>query len=394
MQSGKVVFSIVVLALSLLCASNETAAQNSKINLSKETALSNFFKDGETIITEVEFLGLDSDCETYDGQIGKTICEGDLFKVLRENHAAISIGEKFSSLKVEKVFKFLKEWLAGKGYLKAEVVALGENLPQNQMRLLFSVKRSVVVRVSEIRFTGNKNIESEELIGNFKNCLDDRLDVFNKSLYEYCARKHSLGLMFSKGYFEARIEQVSPRLVSDSYVVTVKVKEGIRYRIGEIAVSGAKVFSEKDILEMSELKTGDVADGQSLQYFVYEKLKKFYGDKGYVNYNAEFEPKFIPPQAQGLDGNVNISIDIDEGIQFKLANIKFVGAEKEKARELRKAISLKDGEVFNQSEFRENIMKIDGAKEFYPIDADKDVELVMDEKNGLLYAVIKLTKIK
>ncbi|MDQ6785512.1 MAG: hypothetical protein M3033_01650, partial [Acidobacteriota bacterium] len=218
MRKRNVVFSIVVFALSPFCASNETPAQNSKINFAKENAKSNSFKEGETVIAAVEFAGLDTDCETYDGQIEKPVCESELSRILREGRATISADEKFNSVKVEKVIKLLKEWLAGRGYLKAEVVAFGEKLPKNQMRLFFSVRRGVIVRVSEIRFAGNVNVASEELVENFKSCVGGAFGIFNRRFYEYCAQKHSLSLMFSRGYFKARIEQISPRLVSDNYV--------------------------------------------------------------------------------------------------------------------------------------------------------------------------------
>lgn len=394
MQNRKVVLLLIIFAFSYFCLSNETPAQNAKVNISEENAKSNPFKEGETQIAQVKFTGLDSDYETDDENIGNSVFESDVSMLLQESRATISADEKFSSVKVEKVIKLLKEWLSAKGYPKAQVVALGEKLPKKQMKLIFSVKRGAIVRVSEIRFVGNKNISNEEFVENLKNCLGDDNGIFDKRKYEYYTRKCSQGLMFSKGYFQARIERLTPRLISDNYVVTVEIKEGIRYRIGEITIKGAKTFTEKEILEMYELKAGDVADGSSIQDFFYEKLKRIYADKGYVSYISDFDPKFIEPQAEGLDGTVNIFIDIDEGIQFRLADIEFTGVEKEKSQQLRQFISLKDKEVFNQSEIEKSIKKIDDTKEFYPINFDNDVEIRVDEENGELYIVIKLTEIK
>lgn len=384
---------LFVIAFSIF-AHAQTSKVSPKLIVQKVNLASKDFVEGKTVIAEVKFTGLDSDYESYENEAGNPVRESHFLILLRENQTSISDGEKFNSVKIEKVIKLLKAEFAEHGYLKAEIVALGEKLPNNQMRLIFSVKRGAVVRVSEIRFTGNKNITSEEFVENFKNCSGDRWEIFDRRIYDYYARECSRGLMLSKGFFEAKLHVMPPRMVSDSYIVTVELKEGIRYRIGEIKVTGAKFFTEKEILEMTDLNTGDVADGSKLVDFIYEKLKKTYGDKGFCMYNAEFEPKFIAPQAEGLDGTVDIFIDIDEGRQFRLANIRFDGIEPEKSRELRNLISLNDGEIFNQSQLEDDVKKIDETKSFYPIDIDKDVDVKTDEEKGQVYIVILLHKVQ
>lgn len=384
----KIVKSILFILVFFAFYSIAVHAQNS--NAPKQIKiLNNYgaipFEDGKTIIAEIKFIGLDSDFERYGEIVGRRLSESDLRKMLREQRATINADDKFYGSKVSKIVKALKDWVVSNGYLESEIVAFGETLPKNRMNLVFSIKRGAAARVSEIRFEGNTNVTGEELVENFIQASGDSWKIYDKRKYEYYARKHSLGLMFSKGYFQARINRITPRRVGGNYVVTIAVEEGIRYRIGKIKIEGEKVFTADEILEMLGQNEGDIANGETLQEFVYEKLKKVYADKGYVSYWGEFDPKFNKPQAEGLDAIVDILITIDEGLLFRLANIKFVGIEQDKAAELRDLFSLKDGEAYSQSKIEDGIKKINEMKKFYFVDKDRDVEITIPSESPGVY---------
>lgn len=370
---------IIFAAFTFIFVCNSINAFAQQTNLPKQIRiLHNYgsipFEDGKTKIAEVRFIGFDTNYEQYDETTGKKIPESDFLKFLRESKANINVDDKFSGAKVAKAVKVIKDGLSSFGYLNAEVIAYGEELPKNQMNLIFSVKRGNPAFVSEIRFDGNVNVSSAELVENFKECLGDR-KLFDARVYEYFADKCSRRFLFSKGYFQAKIHSITPRLVSNSYVVEISIDEGIRFVYGTIKFEGTKVFSEKQLLEMFGQKSGDVSDGKYLQNFIYEKLQKEYANKGYVNYNADFDVTFIEPQSEGLDGIVNLVVDIDEELQYQIGKIEFVGIDEDDARKLKEIISLNVGEVYNQSKFEEGIKKINELKDFKPIDYQRDVEM-------------------
>ena len=338
------------------------------------------FEDGKTIIAEIEFMGLDLVGVQTDEDDESLITETDVLRVMREGLAKIEMGEAFYGYKVAKAVKAIRGLLPSKGYDKAEVNAFGEKLPNNRMKLIFSIKRGELARISEIRFEGTKNITNEQLIADFKQCSGNSWKIFEPRRYQFYLRICSLRFMFSKGYFKARIGEPRREFLNGQPIVTVDVNEGVRFRYGEIKVTGATVFTSEKILEFGGIKEGEVANGKALQEFVYEKLKRIYADKGYVLYDADFDPTFIEPQADGLDAVVDLSIKIDEGKQFKLEKIEFIGLEKERVEELRKQFSLQEGETYNQSKIEEGFKKINELREFYPIDLDSSyVEILIKE---------------
>lgn len=373
----------------------QTNGQNPKpVNEPVKRLKLNDFIEGKTVIAEVKFVGLDADYGNYSEAIEKPLYETEAIKNIREERAFVFNEAKFRYESVEKTIKILKQWLASEGYLKAEVLALGEKLPKNRMRLIFSIDRGEIVRVSEIRFTGNENISSEELIADFEQCLGGRREIFERRLYDYCSQKNSRELMFSRGYLQARVLGVTPRFNADSYIVTIQVYEGVRHRYGEIKITGAKIFTEKEILEMFGQNLGDVGDGKAIRKFFFEKLKKTYFDRGFLSYDADFDPEFIAPQVEGLDGIVNISATIYEGPAFKIANIIFPGLDESKKQQLKRNFTLKESEIFSQSKFEEDVKKINETEEFFPIGLDSAyIEIKTDEETATVDLLIHLQKI-
>ncbi len=395
MKFGRVFF--LLFAYFIVFTFPEIHAQDSKL-LKQIKILNNYgaipFEDGKTIVAEVVFTGLDVNYTQSDEEEENLLTQREALERLRLNRAAISANEVFYGYKVAKAVKTIREWLAANGYDKAEVIAFGAKLAKNEMKLIFSVNRGNLARVSEIVFEGNVNLTNEELVADFKQCRNIDLEIFDARKYEYIARKCSISYMFSKGYFRAKLRNVNRRLGNDGYVVTISIEDGARYRIGEIKIEGARAFTNKEILEMLGLKEGEIADGEKLQDFVYEKLKNVYADKGYILYNGEFDPEFIEPQAEGLDGIVNLTVTIDEYKPFKVLRLEFAGVAADTEKRLKAKFSLKEGETYNQSKFKDEIKKINETKEFYFIDGDQDVDLRTDEKDGDLDIVVKLQKIE
>ncbi|MEP6904282.1 MAG: POTRA domain-containing protein [Actinomycetota bacterium] len=366
MKLGKSVFA--VFAFFIVFAGLEIYAQDSKlpkqIRILNNYASAIPFEDGKTIIAEVNFTGL-------------TVLSGsEISKAFAENRMAIKAGDEFYGYRVAKAVKVIRESLASNGFDKAEIVAFGQKLPKNEMKLNFVIKEGALARVSEVRFEGNVNVSNEELVEDFKQCSDDSWKIYDLRRYVFYARTCTQRFLLSKGFLSVKIREPTLLNVEGNYIVEINLEEGHRYRIGEIKVEGIKAFTEKEVLEMLGLKEGDVLDGKELQNSIYEKLKRIYADKGYVLYNAEFDPKFIEPIAEGLDATVDLLITIDEGELFKLAKIEFTGVEKEQIEELRKLISLEDGEIYSQSKIEEGIKKINETKKFYSMEYDSsDVEV-------------------
>src|SRR5688500_13071187 len=128
------------------------------------------FKDGETTIAEVTFTGLDSYKNSYSAVNGPLLFEEEFSAILTGNRFGILYFPdwKFNREKTGKLNEIIKGKVTGSGYLEAKSSAVGESLPDSKMRLIIAVERGEPSRVSEIRFTGNKNVSGAELTEAFK----------------------------------------------------------------------------------------------------------------------------------------------------------------------------------------------------------------------------------
>lgn len=228
----------------------------------------------------------------------------------------------------------------------------------------------------EISFYGNQNFSNDELVEDFKRNAEDCWKKFDDRAYTYFAQKYTRSLMFSRGFWKAKIVDIRPALESGNQTVRITVEEGRRYRLGTIRIEGNKAVPKEDILELLGQHPGDIADGKALQDFTYEKLKDKYADIGYIQYNAEFEPEFIEPNGESADGVVNVLLTIDEGRQFKLRGVRIVGVDAEESSALLDAFPIKSGDVFVPGRLEKWVDMINKTGQFGFLDKDQHVRIL------------------
>ena len=381
------VFIIVIPAIAI--PQSPPAPSQNKLSLFKSDK-SALFLEGQTTIADIEFEGLDTDDEVYGFSMDDRLYRSDFISSINRNKSAAVAGEKFSIEKASTLLKLLKQWLSREGYLKADVVVYGTKLPKNRMKLTFAVNRGIPLDVPELNFAGNENVTDQEFIDNFKQCSQENWKRYDFRKYEYFSQKCSRQLLFSRGFFRAKIYNMRAKISDDRYIVTFGVYEGLRYRWGEVEIDGNTVLSRKDILKILEFSQGEIANGALLQDLIYEKLKKSYADLGYIQYNAEFDTEMIEPKIEGIDGVVNISILIDEGKKFSIGKITFSGVDAEIGTELKNDFPIKEGDVWNPTKIETGITKINKSEKFCVLDKDADVEIRTEEHTGVADLHIKL----
>jgi outer membrane protein insertion porin family len=104
--------------------------------------------------------------------------------------------------------------------------------------------------------------------------------------------------------------------------IKIDIVEGKRAKIRQINIVGNHTFKEKDILEAFELKTpnllsfykqDDRYSRESLQGDL-EKLRSFYMDRGYANFEVESTQVAIAPEKD----DIFITVNVNEGEVFKV----------------------------------------------------------------------------
>ena len=373
----------------------------------------NGVRGGVNVIFEVKELPIIRDL-TFDGL--KSVQESDVLKAFRERRVGVSKESIYDPVKVRTAMRVIKELLSASGHPNATVDEETEEVSATSVAINFVIREGDRVRVVEIQFEGNtvfsdgslrgsmKYVKEAGLISRFKGAdiLDrEKLDVDLRLVDNY---------MRSKGYLQARhgeprIESVGRRRtgfpilplpflssVDEGLRVTIPIVEGKVYRLGEFKVEGNSIFSEAQIRAVIGLNKGDIANGEKVSKGLFENLKKFYGQQGFIEYTAEPVPTFEDNPQNPNEGIVDFTVTIDEGKQFTLRRLEFVGNTFTRDNVLRREVLINEGDIYNDVYWEYSVVKLNQLGYFNPIDKDKDVDRRTNDEEATVDLSLKVSE--
>lgn len=370
-------------------------------------------RGGVNIIFEVKELPIIRDLQ-FDGL--KSVQESDVLKAFRERRVGVSKESIYDPVKVRGAMRVIKELLSEGGHPNATVDERTEEVSATSLAITFVVNEGDRVRVVEVQFEGNQVFSDGQLRGSMKYVKEAGLitrfkgsDILHREKLEYDLRGVD-NYMRSRGYLQARhgeprIESVGPRRtgfpvlplpflssVDEGLRITVPIVEGKVYRLGEFKVEGNSIFSEDQIRAVIGLNKGDIADGEKVSKGLFENLKKFYGQQGFIEYTAEPVPNFKDNPANPNEGIVDFTVTIDEGKQFTLRRLEFVGNTFTRDNVLRREVLINEGDIYNDVYWEYSVVKLNQLGYFNPIDKDKDVDRRTNDEEATVDLALKVSE--
>jgi len=370
-------------------------------------------RGGVALIFEVRELPIIRDL-TFEGL--KSVAESDVLKAFRERRVGVSKESTYDPVKSRNAIRVMKELLAAGGHPNATIEERKEDVSATSIAVTYVVSEGDRVRVVEIQFEGNqvfsdgalrgamKYVKEAGLITRFKSTdiLDrEKLDVDLRLVDNY---------MRAKGYLQARhgeprVESLGPRRtgfpvlplpflssVDEGLRVTVPIVEGKVYRLGEFKVEGNSIFSEAQIRAVIGLEKGDIANGEKVSKGLFENLKKFYGGQGFIEYTAEPVPTFKDNPQNPDEGIVDFAVTIEEGKQFSLRRLEFIGNTFTRDNVLRREVLINEGDIYNDNYWEYSVVKLNQLGYFNPIDKDKDVDRRTNEEEATVDLTLKVSE--
>src|ERR1700726_1217685 len=223
--------------------------------------------------------------------------------------------------------------------------------------------------IESFEITGNKDIKTEDLQKSLRNVGLATGKTFDSSVLEDVTQ-YLTDQYFARGKYGVKIDSHVEEEASNRVKIKIEIKEGARAKIRQINVVGATKFSQKDILQTLELKTpnwlswykqDDRSSRESLQGDL-EKVRNFYMDRGYANFQLDSTQVAIAPEKE----DIFITVNIDERQVYKVSQIKLAGTFVVPQAELEQLLVIHPGETFNRKlittsqELMQNRMGRDG----------------------------------
>ncbi len=298
----------------------------------------------------------------------KSATQSEIMTRFKERRVSVSQESQFDPAKANGARLVLKDLLAEKGHPSAEVVVEVEDISATTVALVFDVDEGPRVRVKEIEFTGDHDgFSQRRLRGAMKLVKEAGLfstftskDIyFKEKLLDDLERvRFFLG---TKGYMQARlgepkIEEVGKvssglplpllRKSGPGLKISIPIEVGRRYKIKSVDEKGVTIFQPGVITAVSGLRAGEYIDVKKLQENVYKGIKDLYGTQGYIQADVSPIPKFIDNTPE--EGEVEFTLEVDEGRQFTLRRLEFIGNTNTRDVVLRREVLLNEGDAYNK----------------------------------------------
>jgi outer membrane protein insertion porin family len=348
-------------------------------------------------IRDINYTGLSS------------VSVSDVLEAFKKTKVALSVESQYDPTKVKRAEVVIKELLAAHGHQFATIKTEVKTIPPAAVSVTFHVKEGPTVKVGKIEFTGNNNLSDRTLRRAMKNLkpigIPHSIILENLFARTFDATKldedteRVRQAYRDRGYFKALTSEPTTHIRDAGGLnpftlrpskgkrvdILMPIEEGERYRLGAITFSGNKAVTNTKVLRAQF----DQKDGEWFNATMFskglDKLRKSYGELGYINMVGTPEPKI-----DEANKTISLNIDIDEGKPFYVSRIEFTGNTITRDKVIRRELMLEEGQVYNSRLWDLSILRLNQLNYFETLKADTDSESRQNADNGTVDLLLKL----
>ncbi|HSU65531.1 MAG TPA: POTRA domain-containing protein, partial [Tepidisphaeraceae bacterium] len=156
----------------------------------------------------------------------------------------------------------------------------------------------------------------------------------------------------SKGYFEAQVDFQERNVNADLKEITYTITPGERHKLVKVEITGNRYFNTPDIRERMFLQPAGVImlrHGRYSQGFVkrdQEAVRALYRDNGFRD--CKVNPRIVDDY-QGKEGDVAVTMEIEEGPQYTVGRIALEGVTRPDREQLVARLASSPGQPFSEN---------------------------------------------
>lgn len=205
--------------------------------------------------------------------------------------------------------------------------------------------------IASLDIIGNRDIADEQLIESLEAIGVAPGRVLNRSVLDRLENE-LLQQYFARGKYSVQVKTVTEPLSRNRVGVQIQIAEGEAAEIRSINIVGNTVYKDKELKKGFESGKqawwqfwgdGDKYSKQRLSADL-ETLRSKYLDTGYLNFNVDSTQVSIAPDKK----DIYVTINVNEGDQYILREIKLAGTFVVPEEELRGLITAEVGEIFSR----------------------------------------------
>lgn len=223
-------------------------------------------------------------------------------------------------------------------------------------------------QIKKIEFIGNTAYSSSKLKGvmdtsekGLLSFLTSSGDLNQEKLSQDTAKLTAF--YQNNGYVQARVGEPEVTFEDDGIVITIRLVEGPRFKVGKVSMAGDLILPEEQLLEKIKITGEEYYDRETLRLDVIE-LTDIYSDEGYAY--ADISPS-IDQDAENL--TVNITFDINKGKQVYFEEITISGNSKTRDKVIRRQLQVYEQELYSGRRLKRSVRNL------YRLDFFEDIKV-------------------
>ena len=315
-------------------------------------------------------------------RIGEITFEGNdkLSTRKLEKSIEISLGELLDEAEIKSDQKALEELYLEKGFWNSRVDSrVVRKDEERSVSVIFTIVENEKRKISKIRFVGNDNISSKELLKEMETAPWRFWRFWSKrSKYRPSVLEEDLNnlrtLYRDEGFLDVSIEQQMIKLIPEgksSMELAINISEGERSYFGEVTIVGNSVISTEELMELDErgdreLKTGDPYS-PTLLSDERNRIRRKYGEKGYL------DARVVSIRKPNLaTGQIDLRFEITENNKFSVNSIQVRGNDKTKTIAIVRELALAPGETFDLKRMETSEARLRNTRFFEKVTLDDE----------------------
>ncbi|HEY5617844.1 MAG TPA: POTRA domain-containing protein, partial [Vicinamibacterales bacterium] len=313
---------------------------------------------------------------------------GDRAKVdeqLRARTIELRLDSFLDNGTIRRVETVLREMMAEKGFTNAEVthtvtaVAGGPKL----VNVTFNVTEGPKIKIRNVEFLGN--VEKSD--GTLRRKMKDNKApnpfwgwITRGGTYQEAKFETDADLIQAyyrnEGYVQAQIGQPEIKVLETSrdgktrwIQLRIPVTEGQRHRVGSFSIDGNTVVRSEALAPLFKVKVGDWYNEKDVRDGLI-KAREIYGAGGYMEFtgfpdltfpdaaNAAVPEALLAVPEAGQAPTVDVTMRLQEGKQYLVNRITFVGNTTTRDNVIRREMRLVEGSVFNTEALKYSVRRL------------------------------------
>jgi len=241
----------------------------------------------------------------------------------------------------------LKEHYHQKGYYNVEITESIEDLPNNEVALIYKIDEKDKAYIKKISFEGNVAFDDDD--------LKDLMETSEKGFFSFLTESGNLddkkleGDIFkiksfyqNNGYIKARVgEPDISYKASEGLIITITINEGPQYAIGKVMFTGDLIKDVDELYQELKITKEKVYNREVIRSDTLS-LSEIYSDEGYAFVDVSPDIK-----EDDKEHTVDITYKIMKGKKVRFERITITGNDKTRDKVIRRELKVIEGGYFS-----------------------------------------------